>query len=255
MKLLSDFLDVGFYIPHWNGRVWYAGHCGSGREPSSSKYDPRKNGREHNGCDLACQRKRIHAPHSGLCRYARWQGNGAGHAVTLNHGDTLIDVGARFYGEIRRVYSRHLHMDPDSKWATKTFLVKEGEQVIRGQAIGIAGNSGSSAGIHVHSELVIDAPYQAAYKHMNLDSELVYTGQTTGYWGGGESEVAMVEDIQTNLNKGGFTDDDGKPLKIDGKWGAKTTQAHLKMVQAAGESGGNGHGHTTVQLTVAGPPI
>ncbi|KKM89606.1 hypothetical protein LCGC14_1246960, partial [marine sediment metagenome] len=64
--------------------------------------------------------------------------------------------------------------------------------------------SGASAGVHCHCELVIDKPFRPATDHMNLDSELVYTGATKGYWGG--EDMAMVEDMQISLNRSGFRD-------------------------------------------------
>ena len=238
--LLSEFLTINEHVQFWNGNIWFAGHCGSGRSPSSAKYDPTRNGREHNGTDFSCRRGDLRDPHDGLIRYARWQNNGAGHAVTINHGDVLIDVGARFAGQVRRVYTRHLHMSPDKKWQTpKTFKVREGQTVVKGQLLGTSGTSGASAGVHCHCEAPVDRPYQPASAHMNLDTELIYTGSTKGYWGGGEDEMAMVEDMQTSLNTNGFTSLDGNPLVVDGNWGPKTAQANAARDHAASQTGGN----------------
>ena len=232
VKKLSEFLTIHEHVEFWNGQVWWGGHPGSGRSPSSPKYDPSKNGREHNGTDFACQRGDLRAPHDGLIRYARWQNNGAGHAVTINHGDTLIDVGTRFAGEIRRVYTRHLHMSPDKKWQTKTFKVREGQTVIRGQLLGTSGNSGSSAGVHDHCEAPVDRPYQPAHRHMNLDTELIYTGVSKGYWG--EEDEEVIKGIQTALTIAGYN-----PGDIDGIWGPATELAFTQMCTDAKEGGGN----------------
>ncbi len=244
MKKLSEFLTINEHVEFWNGKIWFGGHPGSGRSPSSPQYDPRRNGREHNGTDFACQRGDLRAPHDGKIKFARWQNNGAGHAVTINHGDTLIDVGTRFAGEVRMVYSRHLHMSPDKKWQTKTFKVREGQQVVRGQLLGTSGTSGASAGVHCHCELVLGKPFRPATDHMNLDSELVYTGATMGYWGGGEQEMAMVEDMQKSLNANGFAD---PPLIVDGNWGSKTAAANAARDAAASQSG-NDTAHAIVQV-------
>ncbi len=243
MKKLSEFLTIHEHVEFWTGTIWYAGHCGSGRQPSSAKYDPARNAREHNGTDFAVHaRGDLRAPHDGLVRYARWQNNGAGHAVTLNHGDTLIDVGERFRGEVRRVYTRHLHMSPDKKWQTKSFKVREGQQVVRGQLLGTSGTSGASAGLHDHCEAVVDAPYQPAYKHMNLDTELIYTGATKGYWGGGEQDMQMVKDMQQALTAAGYN-----PGSIDGIWGPQTAAAFEAMCKDAARTG-NDLPHAVVQV-------
>lgn len=50
----------------------------------------------------------------------------------------------------------------------------------------------------------------------------------------------MIEDIQTNLNAGNFTDYDGLELIVDGVWGRRTASAHAKMVYAAARGRGSG---------------
>jgi len=229
---LSEFLDIDEILPHWNESIWFAGHPGSGREPSTPEFDPAISRREHNGTDFACQRLPIFAPAPANINLARWQNNGAGNAVTMAHGPTLIDVGERFRGEVRRVYTRKLHMDPDKKWQTKTFAVSEGQSVVAGQMLGFAGNSGSSAGIHVHDEAHVDEQYQPWYRHKSLDTELLYTGQTKGYWGGGDME--SVKGLQRNLNALGYG-----PLVEDGNYGPLTEAEELKFMQDSTTGGGN----------------
>jgi murein DD-endopeptidase MepM/ murein hydrolase activator NlpD len=227
--LLSDFLPIISHVPGWNGQVWGSGHPGSGREPSSVKYDPEHNKREHNGTDWASTRTKLFAPHEGPIRLARWQNNGAGNAVTINHGDVRIDIpGIRFYGEIRKVYSRHLHMSPDKKWQAKTFLVKEGQWVEKGQPLGFIGSSGASAGPHCHCELHVDLMYQAAYRHKSLDTEWIYSRSGPRFWLEGSQEDDMtigdsgenVEVVQTRLTQLGFD-----PGAIDKQYGPKTAAA------------------------------
>ncbi len=238
MLLLSDFSPVLDHVPGWNGSVWGSGHPGSGRQPSSVKYDPRYNKREHNGCDWASTRTKLYAPHEGWIRLVRWQNNGAGNAVTINHGDVRIDIpGIRFYGQVRKVYSRHLHMGPDKKWQTKTFLVKERQWVEQDQPLGYIGSSGASAGPHCHCELHVDLMYQAAYRHKSLDTEWIYSRTGPRYWM--EDDMAMVTDMQKSLNRNGFRSLDGYPLVVDGNWGRKTAEANESRDAAAAKTGSN----------------
>ncbi len=234
--LLSDFLTIQEHVPGWNGQVWGKGHPGSGRQPSSVKYDPRFNKREHNGCDWAAiQLTKLYAPHDAEVRLARWQNNGAGNAVTLNHGNVLIDIpGERFYGQIRPGYTRHLHMYPNRKWQAKKFLVKERQIIKRGDPIGFIGSSGASAGPHCHCEYHVDLMYQAAYRHKSLDTEWIYSRTGPRYW---EDDMAMVTDMQKSLNRNGFRSLDGNSLVVDGNWGRKTAEANEARDAAAANSG------------------
>lgn len=50
---------------------------------------------------------------------------------------------------------------------------------------------------------------------------------------------AFIESEQKNLNKTGFTDLNGKKLKVDGEAGPKTESAMLKRDQAAARMGGD----------------
>jgi hypothetical protein len=58
------------------------------------------------------------------------------------------------------------------------------------------------------------------------------TGQGTGY--GSKSGDSRVRGLQEALNKLGLTDSSGKPLKVDGKLGPKTTAAIKKLQQQLG---------------------
>ncbi len=49
-----------------------------------------------------------------------------------------------------------------------------------------------------------------------------------------DDEVELTKLIQTGLNDGGFSDPNGKPLKVDGKPGPKTEYAFSQMCVSAG---------------------
>ena len=60
-----------------------------------------------------------------------------------------------------------------------------------------------------------------------------------------------VLDLQKDLNKLGFTDRTGNPLAEDGEWGAKTRQAHRKMMRAAARV----DGAQTGTIEFLAPPV
>lgn len=58
-------------------------------------------------------------------------------------------------------------------------------------------------------------------------------GTGAGYGTGGKGD-SRVKSLQTYLNNLGFTDSQGKPLKVDGKLGPKTTAAIKKLQRKLG---------------------
>lgn len=238
MLKLSDFINPA---AEWNGSIWSAGHWYSGRQPSRAMYDPKFCKRIHAGVDLAARwGSKALMPHDGDIIYAGWMNSGIGNAVISEHPDTLIDLPGPFFEEVVTVFCRLGHMAPDSRWGRSRMLVSVLDHVQQGQQVGQVGNSGSSAGPHIHGSVTVGRPeWVDPNDDLHLDAELVFTGQSPGYyfrWK--EDDMAMVEDIQRNLNAGGFTDDAGRRLVVDGNWGSRTGQAHAKMVAAAGSAGG-----------------
>lgn len=54
----------------------------------------------------------------------------------------------------------------------------------------------------------------------------------------GDDDMEVIKAIQKQCNAGGFTSDDGKPLKVDGIMGAKTQQAMNALAKAAAQDKG-----------------
>lgn len=92
----------------------------------------RRSGGKHQGIDLQADwGTPIYAAADGVVVYAGNQING--------YGDTLI---LRHRGDIATLYAH-----------ASTILVKEGELVTRGQAIGYVGDTGNATGPHLHFEV------------------------------------------------------------------------------------------------------
>lgn len=80
--------------------------------------------------------------------------SGAGNAVTVRH---TLNINGKTY----EFSSRYLHM--------KSFNVKKGDTVKKGQQIGVMGNTGCSSGEHLHFEM-----YDTANKRYNPEEVLKY---------------------------------------------------------------------------------
>ncbi len=90
--------------------------------------------RPHNGVDLAAQEgQMVNAASAGIVLSAGWQG-AYGQAVMLQHEGGV----ATRYGHLSQVF------------------VEPGDQVERGDSLGLAGNTGVSTGPHLHFEIVRD---------------------------------------------------------------------------------------------------
>jgi murein DD-endopeptidase MepM/ murein hydrolase activator NlpD len=88
----------------------------------------------HPGLDISARRKTsVVAPANGVVVYAGRNG-GLGKVVRLSHGFGYTTV----YG--------HLH----------TIVVEPGDEIRRGQEIGLLGNTGRSTGPHLHYEVRVD---------------------------------------------------------------------------------------------------
>jgi murein DD-endopeptidase MepM/ murein hydrolase activator NlpD len=87
--------------------------------------------RFHYGIDVGVRYgDTIRAPFSGTVRLATYQRGGYGHYIVITHDNGLESIMAHF--------SRR--------------LVKEGDQVVAGQPIGLGGSTGRSTGPHLHLE-------------------------------------------------------------------------------------------------------
>ena len=105
----------------------------------------------HEGMDFSCDiGTPVYATADGVIKKARWE-KGYGYLITIDHG----------YG----YETRYAHL--------KSFNVKPGQKVIRGETIALSGNSGRSSGPHVHYEVLQKGrPVNPAnYYFMDLDAE------------------------------------------------------------------------------------
>lgn len=104
----------------------------------------------HDGMDFSCDiGTPVYATADGIVKNARWE-SGYGYIVTIDHG----------YG----YETRYAHL--------KSFKVKRGQKVMRGETIALSGNSGRSSGPHVHYEVLQRGrPVNPAnYYFMDLDA-------------------------------------------------------------------------------------
>lgn len=105
----------------------------------------------HDGMDFSCDiGTPVYATADGVVKKAKWE-SGYGYIVTIDHG----------YG----YETRYAHL--------KSFNVKRGQRVVRGETIALSGNSGRSTGPHVHYEVLQRGrPVNPAnYYFMDLDSD------------------------------------------------------------------------------------
>jgi murein DD-endopeptidase MepM/ murein hydrolase activator NlpD len=100
----------------------------------TSVFNARRWGRRHKGLDIANNNgASVLAAASGVVIYADWHG-GYGRKIIIHHGFGYSTV----YAHLRR-------MD-----------VKVGDEVVKGQGIGVVGNTGRSTGPHLHYEILLD---------------------------------------------------------------------------------------------------
>ena len=107
----------------------------------------------HKGMDFSCDKKTpIYATADGVVESAKWM-SGYGYTVVIDHG----------YG-YKTLYAHLLD---------KKFLVKPGQQVVRGEQIALSGNSGKSTGPHLHYEVIVKGNHANPinYYFMDLDAD------------------------------------------------------------------------------------
>lgn len=99
----------------------------------TSHYGPRNNG-FHHGLDIAAPRgTEVKVARSGIVEFAGWL-NIYGRTVIVNHGNGN-----------QTLYAHN-----------NQTLVKEGDQVVAGQAVATIGSTGNATGPHVHFEIIMD---------------------------------------------------------------------------------------------------
>lgn len=105
----------------------------------------------HDGMDFACDiGTPVYATADGVVKKAKWE-KGYGYLIVIEHG----------YG----YETRYAHL--------KSFNVKHGQKVVRGETIALSGNSGRSTGPHLHYEVRLrERPMNPAhYYFMDLNDE------------------------------------------------------------------------------------
>jgi len=91
-------------------------------------------GRQHQGIDFAATvGEPIYAMSAGTVVHSGWE-HGYGKSVVLDHGNG--------------VETRYGHCSK--------LLVKEGQQIAKGDVIGLVGSTGHSTGPHLHFEVIVD---------------------------------------------------------------------------------------------------
>ena len=105
----------------------------------------------HEGMDFSCDiGTPVYATADGVIKKAKWE-SGYGYTVLIDHG----------YG----YETRYAHL--------KSFKVRAGQKVVRGETIALSGNSGRSSGPHVHYEVLQRGRHMnpAHYYFMDLNAD------------------------------------------------------------------------------------
>ena len=117
--------------------------------------------RFHYGIDVGVQYgDTIRSPFSGTVTVATYQRGGYGRYVVIKHDNGLESVMAHF---------------------SRT-LVKEGEQVVAGQPVGLGGSTGRSTGPHLHLEFRLFGNAFNPEKLINFNSRNVYLSDIENYY-------------------------------------------------------------------------
>lgn len=117
--------------------------------------------RFHYGIDVGVRYgDTIRAPFSGTVRLATYQRGGYGHYIVITHDNGLESLMAHF--------SRR--------------LVKEGDQVIAGQPIGLGGSTGRSTGPHLHLEFRLFGNAFNPEKLIDFNSRNIYLSDVENHY-------------------------------------------------------------------------
>ena len=117
--------------------------------------------RFHYGIDVGVRYgDTIRAPFSGTVRLASYQRGGYGHYIVITHDNGLESIMAHF--------SRR--------------LVKEGDQVVAGQPIGLGGSTGRSTGPHLHLEFRLFGNAFNPEKLIDFNSRNIYLSDVENHY-------------------------------------------------------------------------
>lgn len=136
-------LGTGGTLNDVNGVTWVTPcsykYVSSGFGPRTHPVTGEK-GKMHNGVDLSTngQHTPIYASRAGVVIVNRYQENGAGWYVTIDHGDGYRSV--------------YMHM-------CKKSSVQVGQFVAAGEVIGCVGTTGASTGMHLHFGISYNGTY------------------------------------------------------------------------------------------------
>ena len=112
--------------------------------------DPYISNRNHKGLDIAAPANtEIFAASGGVVTTAGWNSNGYGYYIVIDHGDGHE--------------TRYAHCNE--------ILVNVGQNVTKGQLIGLVGSTGRSTGNHLHFEVLCNGSHRnpADYLRVNAD--------------------------------------------------------------------------------------
>ena len=176
----------------------------------------------HNGLDyFASDGKPIYATHDGRVTFAGYDGSGGlGVVIRTNEEFESIDGVLSYWKSI----SWHLKKD--------TLLVTGGQQVVRGQQIAQADNTGMSTGPHLHFGLKPIANGENNWIWYNLDNQNGYHGaqDPTPYFVKFQNEMKLgeqgydVRDLQDFLFSLGYL-----KVKPTAFYGSLTANAVLEF--------------------------
>ena len=117
--------------------------------------------RFHYGIDVGVQYgDTIRAPFSGTVRTATYQRGGYGRYIVISHDNGLVSLMAHF---------------------SRT-LVKEGDQVIAGQPVGLGGSTGRSTGPHLHLEFRLFGNAFNPEKLIDFNSRNIYLSDVENHY-------------------------------------------------------------------------
>lgn len=147
----------------------------------------------HNGLDMrAPDSTPVYASHDGRVTFAGYDGSGGlGVVIRTNEEMELLD------GSTSYIKSISWHLKKNS------LLVTGGQQVVAGQQIAQADNTGLSTGSHLHFGLKPIAKGENDWTWLN-------TEQTNGYMGAIDPQPYLVEKFipfKYPMRKGDFSDD------------------------------------------------